>query len=400
MTAPNNYLAPALPADLITELILFLDLPRPTLVEPLQVSAAFHTIYLIHFNPDTAASIPARREPDGSVILVLRVSGRQLPTIKTLNEVGVMTWVRQNTHIPVPAVVRYSATEDNPIGHEFTLLEKAAGVSVEKVYPTLSTESKTKMVEQLTNYLIELHSHPWTDGYVGGLTIRDGEIASGPPIEETYWQAPDITTYWEDKETLESLNPFKSDGYASYTAYNVACLERYIHAMEVHPSLAAHRDRIPRLRQLIAALESPEHKEELNRVSYVLAHKDLHFANIMCDPTDPECPITAVLDWEFSSVVPAPRWNPVRAFAWNYRYAPEDKAERNHLEEVFADICRAKGADHVLDEMKLNGRQEAMQKAVNHVRAIVEVSPRGQATEEKMSQWWATVEEGMAVLGV
>ncbi|KAI2879385.1 hypothetical protein CBS63078_11124 [Aspergillus niger] len=309
-TTPTTYLPPPLPTTSITSLILSLSLPAPTTISPLNVSAAFHTIYLIHFDASTAASatpsIPARNDPDGSITLVLRISGAQIPTIKTLNEVAVMTWVRRNTNIPVPAVIAYSASRDNPLGYEFTLLERVPGVSVAEVYDTLDEGRKMKLVEQLAGE---------------GKKEVEEEIVRGPPIEETYWQVPDLETYWSGTdETLETLNPFQSDG--------------------IHPSLSAHRDLIPRLEQFISVLESDDN---LNNVPYVLAHKDLHFANIMCDPSSPECPITAVLDWEFASVVPAPRWNPVRAFLWNYRYGAEDKAERDRLERVFEEGRKEKG---------------------------------------------------------
>ncbi|GKZ58661.1 hypothetical protein AnigIFM49718_004489 [Aspergillus niger] len=414
-TTPTSYLPPPLPTTSITSLILSLSLPAPTTISPLNVSAAFHTIYLIHFDASTAASatpsIPARNDPDGSITLVLRISGAQIPTVKTLNEVAVMTWVRRNTNIPVPAVIAYSASRDNPLGYEFTLLERVPGVSVAELYDTLDEGRKMKLVEQLAGYVVELHSHPWEGGYVGGLRLSHGgdgegkkkveeEIVRGPPIEETYWQVPDLETYWSGTdETLETLNPFKSDGYASYTGYNIACVERYTHAISIHPSLSAHRDLIPRLEQFISVLESDDN---LNNVPYVLAHKDLHFANIMCDPSSPECPITAVLDWEFASVVPAPRWNPVRAFLWNYRYGVEDKAERDRLERVFEEVCKSRGEERVLEGMRLSERQERMQKVVNHVRAIVEVGIRnpGEEGERKVRGWRGMVEETLKVFNV
>lgn len=57
-----------------------------------------------------------------------------------------MTWIRKHTSIPVPAIIRYDETENNVIGHEFTLLEKASGISVDQIYATLSDEVKTQMV--------------------------------------------------------------------------------------------------------------------------------------------------------------------------------------------------------------------------------------------------------------
>ena len=189
MGTSETYLPRSLSTDSIIDLIESLDLPSPTSVKPLQERAAFHTIYLVHFAAEITGEISAHKDPDDCVDLILRISGRQLPGIKTRNEVGVMAWVRENTRIPVPSVVRFDATENNPVGHEFTLLEKARGISADKVYSRLSGEAKTSLVEQLTDYLVELHAKPWDAGYVGGLVLNDqGSIDGGPPIDEAYWR--------------------------------------------------------------------------------------------------------------------------------------------------------------------------------------------------------------------
>ncbi|KAJ5717166.1 hypothetical protein N7488_002812 [Penicillium malachiteum] len=396
----DSYLPPSLTSDLISELIVSLDLPQPTSIEPLKVSAAFHSIYLIHFSATAAPDISARSNPNGTITLVLRVSGSQLPSIKTRNEVGVMTWVRQNTHTPVPAIIRYDSTGDNVIKHEFTLLERAPGVSVDNVYHALSEETRTKMVHQLVDYLIELHAHPWKDGYVGGLTLDNDEIARRPPMEENFWQAPDLENYWsESTETLESLNPLAADGYPDYVSFIVDSMRCYVHAIQNHPSLESYRDLLPRISKFVDIIQEPQFAKELNQVTYVLAHKDMHFANIMCDPDHPDCPITAKLDWEFSGIVAAPRWNPRRAFLWNYKETPEDKAEQTRMEDIFESVCQEKGAERILENAKLSPLQESMQIVVNHIRAIVEVCPRGQA-KDRVASWRTTAEEGMKEFGV
>lgn len=79
-------------------------------------------------------------------------------------------------------------------------------------------------------------------------------------------------------------------------------------------------------------------------------------------------------------------WNPPRAFLWNMKWGPDDKVEQTRVEQLFEQICREKGAGHVLEQTQLNSKQELMQTAVNHIRAIVEVCPRGQA-QDRVAHW-------------
>lgn len=399
-----------------------LGLPVPTAIEFLKVRADYHSIYLLRYGRGSARFVPAQADPDGAVTLVLRVSGRHLPYVpcsarrlscsqtgnsrsslfrpslkyadlldryvKTMNEVGAMTWIRQHTTIPVPSILHFSASDENPIGHEFTLMERARGTSIDTIYDSLSEDNKEKIVEQLANFVIELHSKPFPPR-VGGLVLEGGSINPGPALEETFWQAPDIETYCPG-ETIESLNPLGS--FDSYVYYSTAALECYCHMIEAHPALEDHRDMLPRIREFISAIGIEPYKSQLNNTKYVMAHKDLHFANIMCDPSDMS--ITAILDWEFSGVVPASRWNPVRAFLWNGKRGEEARAEKLRLEEMFGTICAEKGAANLLEDMKPNESQERMQTAINHIRAIVEVCPRGQA-QDKVGAWRATAEAAM-----
>jgi hypothetical protein len=395
MGIPAEHLPPQLSAASIVELIASLGLPTPEKVEPLQVTAEFHSIYLIHFTSALTSNTPLSAEPDGSLILVLRVSGRHLPRIKTLNEVGVMTWIQDNTTIPIPTIIRYDETENNPIGHEFTLLEKAPGTSVDKIYDALSEGAKRQLVEQLTEILIQLHSKPWENGYVGGLVLQDEVVVNGPVIEETLWQIPDIQKYWSSEETLSTLNPIEGP-FPNYTAYSSAFLEKYIYAISKHPTLEPFRDMIPRLQAFIQVIDSPERMAKLNDVVYVLAHKDLHFANIMCST---QGNITGILDWEFSSVVPAPRWNPPRAFLWNGQHTPESREEHTKMERIFVEVCKEKDAEFLLDDVKMNEEQEQMQTVLNYVRAIVEVCPRGEA-QDMVNGWREAAGASLAYFGV
>ncbi|RFU82114.1 aminoglycoside phosphotransferase [Trichoderma arundinaceum] len=229
---------------------------------------------------------------------------------------------------------------------------------------------------------------------VSGLQFdRNGDVIPGPVIEETFWHGPDVSKYWPNSESVQTLNI--SGPYNSYTDYIIAMVRVYQHAIRLHPSLEGIRDLLPRLDAFADRIYD---NSELNNTRYFLAHKDLHFGNIMCDEVNGH--ITGILDWEFSGVVPATRWDPVKAFLWNGQYSQEAIVERGRVGKLFEERCTSQGFVSFLDETKPSSAlQKAMQEAINYLRAIVEVCPRGQKVE-KVPSWRASLEHSLEFFGV
>jgi aminoglycoside phosphotransferase (APT) family kinase protein len=85
----------------------------------------------------------------------------------------------------------------------------------------------------------------------------------------------------------------------------------------------------------------PEHAEKLNDVKLRLAHNDLHFGNISYDFESDR--VTAILDWEFSGVVPFTLWNPRRSFLWNASDDESSRAEKQRLFTLFEERFKHRG---------------------------------------------------------
>ncbi|KAI1085552.1 hypothetical protein F5B20DRAFT_575064 [Whalleya microplaca] len=375
MANPKLYLPSGLTEEMIRDLVRSLELPNPSTIEPLRTLAAYHTIYIIEFSPDVSRKVKSAKpsNADGCVSLVLRVSGRHLPRMKTLNEVAAMSWVKSNTKVPIPAVIAFDATEDNAIGYEFTLLEKAQGVSVDTIYDSLDDAKKEFIVNQLTGYLIDIHHHDWNHAW--GLSIdHKGKVIPGRVMAETFWQAPEIEEYWSPDETVDSLNP--KGPYDTYTSYVKGHIGQYIQNILKHDSLRWMRDLIPRL-------------ESFNSI-------DLHFGNVMCDPLTAQ--ITAILDWEFSAVLPLPLWSPGGGFLWNGQETPEGMTEQKRLYNVFESLCAERGPD-LLKDFATTAPHGAIKTVFNYVRAIVEVCPRRQKGA-MVGDWRKIVEASLSELSV
>ncbi|OTB05683.1 hypothetical protein M426DRAFT_319672 [Hypoxylon sp. CI-4A] len=382
METPLNHLPKPIPHEAIKDLLVSVGLPKATNIVSPKVTAEFHSIYMLSIPPNDKTS---------NTELVLRVSGHHLPYIKTANEVGVMTWIAKSTKIPIPELVAYDDSDGNEIGHEYTLLARVSGDTLSDIYSSLDEKQVDGILDQLADILVELHSHKWHG--IGGLNLdTDGSIYVAQVIDETFRMVPDLEL-WPKSETLTSLNV--SGPYSSITDYVSAHINLYIHLIKLNDKLAFMRDDIPRLEAFVSAISSQA--TELNQTNLVLAHKDLHFANILYDRVSSR--ITAILDWEFSGIVPSQQWNPRRAFLWTGQLG-EGMAEKRKLWDRFVIRCEERNISFIIEDAAFTSLlQEAMDKVVNFVRAIVEVGPTGQRKDTVMS-WRETALENIARFGV
>ena len=386
MGSPAYYHLPKLISDdAINSLLVSIGLPRAKLIISPKVAAAYHSIYMLQLPPNDKLH---------HTDLVLRVSGYHLPYIKTENEVGVMSWVSQNTTIPIPEIIAYDSSSNNPIAHEYTLLNRIEGATLSDVYPSLGDEQIDQILDQLIDVLAQLHAHSWHQ--IAGLNISgNGTHTVGQCLDETFWQSPDIAVLFPLGESVASINI--AGPYPTYTAYITAQIRTYIHVIDVQEKLATMRDLIPRLEAFLAAIARSEFEEELNDVKLCLAHKDLHFGNILYDV--PSGKITAVLDWEFSGVVPAPKWNPQKSFLWNAQEGEGSKVEKERLMGLFRERCEKRGVTVLKDVAYGSSLQESMQIVSDYLRAITEVVTWGERGD-MVPVWREKVLENIAKFDV
>ncbi|KAM5347164.1 hypothetical protein ACJ41O_010169 [Fusarium nematophilum] len=291
----------------------------------------------------------------------------------------------------MPEVIAYDASVDNPIGHEYTLLSRVQGVTLSDIYDSLSDEQIAQILDQLIDFLSQLQAHPWEG--IGGLVLDEqGEAKLGPVLDETFWQVPDVEGLWPEGETVATLNI--GGPYPTYVDYISAQVLKNIRLIQTHDKLAFMRVVVPRLESFVAALHT--HADELNKVKLRLAHKDLHFANMVFDVSSGR--IMGILDWEFSGVVPFTKWNPRRSFLWNGFDNPTSSNEKQRLLGLFTQRCKEKGSSLLEDANYTSPLQASMQKAADFLRAIVEVSPRDQK-QDQVQGWRETVLENIAQFG-
>ena len=399
MGTPRDHLPQSITENHVAALLESISSPTPKAIRQLKVTAAFHIIYIVNYAPSkldpwlSSKGFSTRQEYSPSE-LILRISGNHISKIKTNNEAAVLSWLHDNTDIPVPQVVAHDSSIDNPLEHEYILMTREPGESLSDVYDNLGSDRMDSILDQLIDINAELHKHTWS--HIGGLSLeKNGAIVPGPVLEETFWFEPDIAALWPAGETYSSLNilgPFDS-----YVDYISAHLLKYKHAIEVHSSLKHMHDVLPQLKRFLKTITEEPMKSKLNNIPIRLAHKDLHFANILIDPQTAR--ITSTIDWEFAGVVPFTRWNPSRAFLWNAQDSPTSRDEKTALMERYKQKARKRGLDHLIDDAEFTSEeQENMQTAATYLRVVVEVSPRGEAAAS-VTDWKEMAVKAMAALG-
>ena len=67
----------------------------------------------------------------------------------TASEVATMHYLRTKLQLPVPHVISYSCDATNPVGSEYILMERIAGVNLSTKWETLNDQKKNKILDRL-----------------------------------------------------------------------------------------------------------------------------------------------------------------------------------------------------------------------------------------------------------
>lgn len=175
-------------------------------------------------------------------------------------EVSNVQFIKENTKIPTPAVVKEWVQGDN---RHFLLTERAPGETLAKLYPTLSVSDKERIADEVAELVHQLR--PLQSSQIGGL--------GGTPLHQG----------WLFLNNMEPAGPFSSD-------------DELWDFMKVGLAKAPEKA-VENLRK-----EMPDCKP------YTWTHGDLSPENIMVK----DGKVTGILDWEFSGYYPV-WWEYVKA---------------------------------------------------------------------------------------
>ncbi|EGD94286.1 serine/threonine protein kinase [Trichophyton tonsurans CBS 112818] len=258
-----------------------------------------------------------KREDGTEVVAKIpcRNSGPAVYTTET--EVGILKYVKQHTSVPVPEVYAWSSDPTNPVGAEYIIMEKAAGILLFKIWGEISLSDKLELVKRLTAFERELcslqlpaYGSLYLRSFGGGLpNFKPLGIEADPSQSYCVGRSADRVYAPEDVEGLNiDLGPW--DTLATFgIAIARREIARALQGLPPHPGTfyqGSCEEKVKLLDDVInlmRMLSSTSHPVLAQLGKPVIWHTDLHMGNIYVSPDDPS-QILSIIDWQSISVLP------------------------------------------------------------------------------------------------
>ena len=112
---------------------------------------------------------------------LLRVALPLVPYYKVESEAAVLSYIKENTSIPVARVIAWDSSAANDLGFEWILLEMIDGVAVYDIWRKITWASKLKIVAALAPILEQLREHHFNR--IGSLYFKGRERQPDPQYE-------------------------------------------------------------------------------------------------------------------------------------------------------------------------------------------------------------------------
>lgn len=215
--------------------------------------------------------------------LIIKIGNPVWKGCKTLNEVSALRFLKENTTIPVPAVLAYDNDAENSlIKAEYIIMPRMKGkplsAEIDRLYK--DKQSYHHVLNQLAEIMAELKSHEFSNiGNFATIHTNDSILCIGGIVDFANYEV--------------------SAPCSSYSEYAQHALSYYIFEMEEliekgSPEAKLYVHYVPILKNL---LESPNFQYlDDDADKFLFSHQDFVMKNILVDGDK----ITAILDWEWS----------------------------------------------------------------------------------------------------
>ncbi|RII14889.1 hypothetical protein CUC08_Gglean003811 [Alternaria sp. MG1] len=239
------------------------------------------------------------------------------PKLTTASEVATMEFARTILNIPVPQVLAWRATDQNPVQAEYIIMEEASGSQLHEVWQDLPLRKKVDIIREFVDIerkLLSISFHK-----LGSLYFKDSGIAGCEPavvtngpqdvdshVESTYGIGP-ITRreFWaKQRSDMQYHGPWTSSAeyLKSIARREIEWINAYADPQE--PSKTPWQYTSPQ--QMSPGAHTALLEKFLATVSYItpkdpelasprLWHPDFHAGNVYVDD---QARISCIIDWQ------------------------------------------------------------------------------------------------------
>ncbi|CAN9473666.1 unnamed protein product [Alternaria alternata] len=230
------------------------------------------------------------------------------PKLTTASEVAIMEFARTILNIPVPRVLAWSATDQNPVQAEYIIMEEASGSQLHEVWQDPPLRKKSDIIREFVDIERRLLSISFDNGIAG---CEPAVVTNGPQdvdshVESTYCIGP-ITRreFWaKQRSDMQYHGPWTSSAeyLKSIARREIEWINAYADPQE--PSKTPWQYTSPQ--QMSPEAHTALLAKFLATVSYVtpkdpelasprLWHPDFHSGNVYVDD---QARISCIIDWQ------------------------------------------------------------------------------------------------------
>ncbi|PYI02010.1 phosphotransferase enzyme family protein [Aspergillus sclerotiicarbonarius CBS 121057] len=243
-------------------------------------------------------------------------------SLTTASEVGVLEYVRKHTGIPVPRVLSWSSDSANPVGAEYIIMEKAAGVPLFQKWPDMAEIEKLELIKNLTKLEAQLSAirFPAYGGLYLRADARDPKshyqmLDDSIDASNAFCIGPSCDRSFHVEPAADSTQPSiggNQGPWATTSQLGISIAKRELSriptshsnrpAMFYQGSVDEQTQLLQSTISLMPMLDSHPTLSQTGQPT--LWHTDLHMGNIYVAPDD-STRIVSIIDFQSVSVMPA-----------------------------------------------------------------------------------------------
>ena len=231
----------------------------------------------------------------GDSTACLRVSLSVLPHSKTQSEVATLRFIREYGRIPVPTVLAFDDSNDNPIGFEWILMDLMPGLSLGEEWVHTTGEAEEARVSQIAQHSAAMFGRQFR--LIGNLFPC---FHSPDPFELHRLESLEVLSI-RDVRQESHWGPFRNskDWLAARLDLKECGSQAILQKKEGYNEVADAERTLEIIDRLLTLLPMYFPNSEVEQT--MLFHDDLNANNILVDK---EGNLTAVVDWECVSTLP------------------------------------------------------------------------------------------------